>query len=436
MPRRWVSKLTGLALWLFVATLAGFVFGCPIPALAVALAAYLGLELRNIYRLDRIISGKKARGPSLATHGFWAELSALVDRVRSKSRARKRRYHRLVREVRESTGALSDAGVILNAATEIIWFNDPAIAMLGLDSNRDIGRRLDNLIRHPEFVGYLEKNEVDAINLPSPTDTNRTLSVQCIPYGLDQRLAIFRDVTHQIQLERTRQDFVANASHELRSPLTVINGYLDTLTDDPDAPSAWQLPIEEMSRQAERMTGILRDLIELTRLDTVDAEAARDIVDIDKLLNSIIAEFEARSAHPGLELEIQSHAALLGAEPELHSIFFNLIANAIRFTGADGSIRVVWRADEYEAVFEVIDSGIGIPEEAIPRLTERFYRVDTSRSRATGGTGLGLAIVKHAVQRHGGELRISSEVGVGSRFACHFGPDRIIAGGRAAGVAV
>jgi two-component system phosphate regulon sensor histidine kinase PhoR len=206
----------------------------------------------------------------------------------------------------------------------------------------------------------------------------------------------------------------------LRSPLTVIAGYLDTLQDDPELPESWRAPISEMSRQANRMTQILRDLIELTRLESSDAEAPHEFVDVVEMLKAMVAEFSVDTSRPKPQLVLDTDAALLGSESELHSIFFNLISNAVRFTPRAGSVKVIWRSEGGGAIFEVRDSGIGIARDLIPRLTERFYRVDTGRSRATGGTGLGLAIVKHALQRHGAKLVVESSEGAGSSFACHF----------------
>lgn len=424
MPQRWVTQFISLALWVVAAALAGLWFGEVGWWVAGALGAYLAYTLRNLYMLDRSLSGG-GRARIFDTRGLWAELVARVDKLRSKSRNRKKRYHRLLREVRESTGALSDAGIILNADREIIWFNPAATRLLGLDPARDVGHRIDNLLRHPRFVEYLAEPGEAAVTVPAPTGNAETLSVQLIPYGRDQHLAIIRDITHETHLERTRRDFVANASHELRSPLTVIAGYLDTLADDDELPDSWQVPITEMLRQANRMTQILRDLIELTRLESADSEARNDFVDVTEMLKGIVREFDSQKKRPKLSLRLETDAALLGSETDLHSIFFNLINNAIRFTPDTGKIEIVWRAEEDTAVFEVIDTGIGIPAELIPRLTERFYRIDTSRSRATGGTGLGLAIVKHALQRHGGTLEIVSREGEGSKFACRFAPRRV-----------
>jgi len=425
LPRRWISHFSGLAAWLACAAGIGYWLGSVGWSLVVALAAYLAYTLRNLYILDRVIFGA-GRLPLYETRGLWAQLVARADRVKARSRSRKRRYHRLLREVRESTGAVSDAGVILDAEGEIIWFNPAATTLLGLDPARDLGSRIDNLIRTPAFVEYLVSPDAASIPIPSPRDEAGMLQVQLIPYGREQRLLIFRDITHETNLERTRRDFVANASHELRSPLTVIAGYLDTLADDEDLPESWQAPISEMVRQSHRMTQILRDLIELTRLESSDTKAAFDFIDVSELLANIVREFESREKRPAIGLHIETDAGLLGSESELHSIFYNLISNAVRFTPEDGRVDIHWRTDHGGVVFEVVDTGIGVPAQLVPRLTERFYRVDTGRSRATGGTGLGLAIVKHALQRHGGRLEIESEEGEGSRFRCRFAGDRLV----------
>jgi len=227
-------------------------------------------------------------------------------------------------------------------------------------------------------------------------------------------------------LERTRRDFIANASHELRSPLTVISGYLDALAEGGELPESWEAPITETQRQVDRMTTILSDLIELTRLESSEDEAEYEFIDVRELLEPIYTEFSNRSKSPCLELQLDAELALLGNESEVHSIFLNLINNAVRFTSEDGHIQIQWCRDGAAAIFLVVDTGIGIQEEHIPRITERFYRVDKGRSRETGGTGLGLAIVRHAVQRHNGHLSIESQIGKGSTFGCHFPETRVV----------
>ena len=425
LPNRWVSQFGILTAWLAGALLLGLWFGGVSWWLAAALAVYLGHVLRQVYLLDRVLEGEK-RLPSFETRGLWAEMFARVDKIRAKARSRKKKYHRLLREVWESTGALRDAGIILNSAHEILWFNPAATRLLGLDPSRDIGNRIDNLVRHPDFVRYLSDPRGEDVTIPSPHRPECWLSITLIPYGQSQRLAIVRDVTRQMKLETMRRDFVANASHELRSPLTVISGYLDALADDDALPESWRQPVAEMQRQADRMTRILKDLIELTRLESAEPAARQEFVDVAALLEQIVGEFRRRGAEGRtIELHVETDAALLGKEVEIHSIAYNLIHNAVRFTPPSGRIDVTWRADGDGAALVVADTGIGIPQDQISRVTERFYRVDPGRSRATGGTGLGLAIVKHALQRHGGTLEIESREGQGSTFTCRFPAARI-----------
>jgi len=239
-------------------------------------------------------------------------------------------------------------------------------------------------------------------------------------------LLLVRDVTRQMRLEAMRKDFVANASHELRTPLTVIAGYLDTLADDPSIDAAWAGPIRDMRSQAQRMNEIIAALLELSRLEAADGDAPHEAIDVPRMLERLQRDALMRADRPRLVLlDLESPHGLYGAAHEIESAFTNLIVNALKYTGGDGTVRMRWWVDEEGAHFSVIDSGIGIPAEHIPRLTERFYRVDPGRSRGAGGSGLGLAIVKHALQRHAGWLDVQSVEGKGSSFTCHFPTPRI-----------
>jgi two-component system phosphate regulon sensor histidine kinase PhoR len=253
------------------------------------------------------------------------------------------------------------------------------------------------------------------------------LSFQVVPYSGVQRLMLVRDVSHQVALESMRKDFVANASHELRSPLTVITGYLETLLQDDGADAALRGPLAEMQRQSQRMNGIVNDLLDLSRLDSLTEEAGTGRVDVAALAAMLRKDVLARPAHPEISLELATQAQLLGDETELHSAFSNLVDNAAKYTPATGKVRICWRLDEQgQARFEVHDTGSGIAPEHLPRLTERFYRVDSGRARAAGGAGLGLAIVKHVLQHHGALLEVRSEPGRGSAFSCIFPPRRVL----------
>jgi len=430
LPNRWISHFVYAGAWLALALLAGLWLGNLAWWLAGALTLYLAVTLWNLYRLDRALE-KGAPVPSV-TRGLWAELFSVVVRLRSKSRNRKKRYRRLLREVRQTTRALHDGGIILNDRNEIQWCNRAAVRLLGLSLATDVGHRIDNLIRNPDFVSHLENPGGDTVSIRSPVVEGGQLSVQIIPYGRNQRLAIIRDVTREVRLERTRRDFVANASHELRSPLTVIGGYLDALAHDTDLNRDWETPIAEMERQVSRMTRILRDLIELTRLESSPGEAPRDFVDVVGMLKYIQREFVSGPRAPRISVRLDTDLALLGSEAEVHSILHNLVSNAVRFTSPEGSVDVRWQRSGTDAVLSVRDTGIGIAKEFIPRVTERFFRVDPGRSRELGGTGLGLAIVKHALQRHGATLSIESQLGEGSLFTCRFPDSRLVARGGSA----
>jgi two-component system, OmpR family, phosphate regulon sensor histidine kinase PhoR len=252
------------------------------------------------------------------------------------------------------------------------------------------------------------------------------LALQMVPYGGGQSLLLVRDVTRQMRLEAMRKDFVANASHELRTPLTVISGYLDTLADDSSIDAAWAGPIRDMRAQAQRMNAIIADLLVLSRLESTDGEAARDAVDVPNMLERLQRDALASADRPRhVVLELESNDGLYGSAHEIESAFTNLLVNGMKYTLGEGSVKMRWWTDADGAYFAVIDSGIGIPPEHIPRLTERFYRVDEGRSRGQGGSGLGLAIVKHALQRHGGWLDVQSTEGKGSTFTCHLPAQRI-----------
>jgi two-component system phosphate regulon sensor histidine kinase PhoR len=425
LPARWVSALTRLALWLGLAVVLGAVFGGLAWWLVGAMALYLVYTLNRLYRLDQVLQGGR-RYALAETHGLWAELFAGVDSFKLKAKRRKKKYNRLLREIRESTGALHDAGIILNPEREIVWFNKAAGRLLGLEWTKDIGQRIDNLIRHPDFIAYLDGGDGEPVTIPSPIDSEGRLAVQVIPYGSGQSLTIAQDVTRQTLLERSRRDFVANASHELRSPLTVISGYLDAMAEEAGLQAQWGKPISEMNRQTERMTALVKELIELSRLESSEGDADRELVDVPGLLESLREEYDAPPDSPAVKLELDSDVMLLGDEGALQSVFRNLLGNAVRFTESTGQVVITWRGDRDGAECTVADTGIGIPEEAIPRLTERFFRVDPGRCRSGGGTGLGLAIVKHALQRHGGSLSINSTLGEGSSFTCHFPADRVV----------
>jgi two-component system phosphate regulon sensor histidine kinase PhoR len=252
------------------------------------------------------------------------------------------------------------------------------------------------------------------------------LHCRLVPYGADQRLLLVRDITERKRLTRMRREFVANASHELRSPLTVISGYLDTLAEDPDAPQHWRKPLAQMRTQAIRMNLIVTELLELSRLESTATVAVEQQIDVPGLIESVVRLESENLRAPAIRIQAPSRARLRGSAAEIESVVRNLLSNAIRHTPRDGSIVVEWTSGPEGAELAVQDTGEGIAEELIPRVTERFFRIDRGRSREGGGIGLGLAIVKHVLGRHDGTLEIKSEPGKGSRFVCHFPPERLV----------
>jgi two-component system, OmpR family, phosphate regulon sensor histidine kinase PhoR len=409
-----------------VGVIVGWMLGSVWGGIAVSLAAFLSWQLVSLYRLDWWLRRRGIADPPNLS-GVWGDVISQVVRLHRRKRFHKQRFVQLYRQIQRSTAALPDGVVILNEQREIAWFNRMAAQLLELRRPADLGLRIDNLVRQPQFARYLNDGQFsNPVIIRTGGAVDRFLSLQIVPYGEGQQLLLVRDVSRQMRLEAMRKDFVANASHELRSPLTVISGYLETLSQDPVLDPEIQGPISEMRRQAERMTTIVEDLLSLSRLEATEGEVAGVPVDVPALLAIFRKDVLARPIHPrDVRVRVESTASLLGRESEIHSAFSNLVDNAAKYTPADGWIEMRWWVDEEGGHFSVTDSGIGIPAEHIPRLTERFYRVDAGRARGTGGSGLGLAIVKHVLQHHGATLEIQSALGQGSTFTCHFPPHRI-----------
>ena len=417
------GRLLGTVL---VGTGVGWLFGSAWGGLACALILHLAWVLVHLFRLEWWLRHRSYADPP-DVGGVWGEIIAQIVRLHRRKRFHKQRFVQLMRQLQRSTAALPDGVVILNAQREIVWFNRMAARLLNLRRTGDLGMRIEHLLREPEFVRYLAGADYsNPVVIRPSTGDDSYLSLQVAPYGDGQLLLLARDVSRQMRLEAVRRDFVANASHELRSPLTVISGYLETLAQDPGVDADLQGPIAEMRRQAERMTAIIRDLLELSRLEETDEIVGGEPIDVAGLVALLRKDVLARPVHPrDVRARVESDAQLIGDEPEIHSAFSNLVDNAAKYTAPEGSIDIRWWVDEEGGHFAVADTGMGIPPEHIPRLTERFYRVDAGRSRARGGSGLGLAIVKHVLQRHGARLDVQSTQGVGSTFTCHFPPERL-----------
>jgi two-component system phosphate regulon sensor histidine kinase PhoR len=264
------------------------------------------------------------------------------------------------------------------------------------------------------------------IEIPSPVKDEGWLNCRVVPYGANQKLLILRDITEQIRLTKMRRDFVANASHELRSPLTVISGYLDSLSEDPDLEQGWGQPVRQMQEQARRMNTVVSELLELSRLESAGRASTDEVVDVGGLLAAARKAYVGQEGVAEIEVQSESTAQLLAAGNEIESLISNLLSNAVRHTPTDGRISLTWRVDPKVGEIIVTDTGEGIPAEQIPRLTERFFRVHRGRAREDGGVGLGLAIVKHILSRHDAELLVTSDLGKGSEFRCRFPAERVV----------
>jgi two-component system, OmpR family, phosphate regulon sensor histidine kinase PhoR len=423
MGKAWLSEWLMLGALLTGALLGSVVVGHAGLFFLTAVVIFLSRHLYQLYRLERWLRVGRRRNPP-ESWGIWGEVFEHYYRLQRRYYKRKKRLARVIREFRESTAAMPDAALVLNGEMRILWFNEAARESLRLSPARDLGQPIVNLIRAPAFSQYLYSGTYDRmVDFASPVHDSRTLSARLIPYGTDQNLLMIRDVTRLHRLQAMRRDFVANASHELRSPLTVLAGYLESLSDDSSLGPEWQEPVEEMLGQCRRMSSLVNDLLEISRMETEDADASMvDVVDVPELINRILqyARTEDRSRHE-IEFESAGQTGLAGVERELHSAFSNLVTNALRYTHEGGEVRVRWYPRSGgEWVFEVEDNGIGIEKKHIPFITQRFYRVDSSHSRKMGGTGLGLAIVKHVLQRHNATLEVESTPGQGSTFRCVF----------------
>lgn len=420
------------------AALLGFFIGVAVRAatgfealgLGVGVVAGVGLLLLiDAVRAHRLLSWLRGNQQDNAPRdtGLWGELGYRVERA---MRDRDRAVARGQLELDQFLSAIeaSPNGVLmLDAQEHILWCNRVAADHFALDPQRDLQQRITNLVRAPAFVAYLQAGRfADALVLGNGRGPG-TLSIIVREYGEGMRLVLSLDITERVRSEAMRRDFVANVSHEIRTPLTVLSGFIETLHTLPLTAVERERVLVLMNQQTQRMQTLVADLLTLAQLEGSPRPAPDRWVGLDGLLLRIAADAEALSAgRHQLRLKPHTGVELAGIESEMLSAIANLVTNAVRYTPDGGEVEVMWRLlEDGSGELTVIDTGLGISREHIPRLTERFYRVDGSRSRETGGTGLGLSIVKHVMQRHGGELMIQSEVGKGSRFRLVFPAARV-----------
>ena len=393
---------------------------------AAALAALFFRHQREFGKLKRWVSQSRLSDPPEA-QGAWGEVFNLLHRHRRATLRRRRELARLMVRSRRGAQALPYGVAVLDADYRLDWCNDAAREHLGLDPERDRKQAIINVVRTPEFVEYLRAADFsEPVRLGSP-GSRRTLSLQIVSFGAEEHLLLSQDVTGAERVEAMRRDFVANVSHELRTPLTVLAGFLETIQDLKLDASRVRDYIGMMAPQAERMKRLIDDLLTLSSLEHAPPPPAAERIALRPLLERVRAEADGLSGGKHrISIEAASAFDLLGAESEISSAFVNLASNAVRYTPAGGEIRLRWNSTGAGAEFSVEDTGIGIDPEHLPRLTERFYRVDRGRSRETGGTGLGLSIVKHALARHQAVLAVESTPGKGSRFIARFPTARLM----------
>ncbi|MDJ0943272.1 MAG: phosphate regulon sensor histidine kinase PhoR [Kiloniellales bacterium] len=429
MIRAWRNELAFVAAVGLALVLLGLLFGGTRLLLGLGLIGYLGWHLANFLLLQSWI--RRRRGFRLPVSlGVWEAVFDGLQRERLRKRRRGRRLIGFLSDYREAAGTLPDAIVVLSETGAISWFNPAARKLLGLRWPADLGKDITGVVVHPILEDDLAAGRSSRpLEVPSPANGAWMLSLQITAAFGNQheRLLVARDITPVFRLEQARRDFLASVSHELRTPITVFRGYLEALQELAVEQPQWRIPVAQMDQQAERMQALVDDLLTLSRLEMADRPLAEAAVPVAEILAEILAEARMLSGdrRHSLRLEMDPTVQLLGEEGELRSAFSNLIFNAVRHTPAGTRVDIDWQRNTEGASLSVRDNGQGIAAYHLPRLTERFYRVDAGRSRRSGGSGLGLAIVKQVLDRYSAELRIASDVGKGTTFSCHFPGSRV-----------
>ena len=417
-----VITLIALVLWAGGGEALAFQFA------AAALLAYL---LRQLWQEGRLARWLEQGGDKPAPNdiGVWGDIFYRLEKLQKRQSQSQSELATALGRFQHAAEAVPDGIVILNEQDRIEWCNPASRQLLGLDAERDRGQFIHYLMRQSDFVDFLDARDFSQqLTISSPVHRDIKLLLQLVPFGSEQKLLMVRDITELERVDAMRRDFVANVSHELRTPLTVVGGFVETL-NDLDKPTDADLKhyFGIMLNHTRRMQRLLDDLLTLSRLESSPNTVAEEQVHMPELLRELVREAESlsRGRHV-VRLAIDSNDWLSGSLQELQSAFSNLVSNAVRYTPEGGEIALRWSVLNGQPVFSVIDTGEGIPSEHLPRLTERFYRIDRSRSRETGGTGLGLAIVKHILTRHRARLDIQSTPGKGSTFSAIFPPERLI----------
>ncbi len=416
----------------------GLVIGCgllvawatPFPMLVMllVLVAYLLWMLYKLYQLQKWLTSGYKPADIPDSDGMWEQIAYLFHRAQQKSAERKRKQQEVLLRFNHILSVLPDAAILLDAENHIEWANKSADKLLGISNADDRGQRIENLLRNPDLQSLLQEDSTRKVTFTSPRNGNITLRASILPLQGGSRVLSVRDISEGTQLQKTRKAFIANASHELRTPLTVLLGYMELFEHDPELPPHFLPPLQQSREQANRMQQIINDMLSLSRLESQETTPLMgNKVDVPTMLDSSIRSIrDTLASDHTIESIVEPDLCVCGSEKDISSVVTNLLANAVRHTPPGTRIQVRWfNNEDSKACLEVEDNGPGIPEQHIPHLTERFYRVDAGRSRASGGTGLGLAIVKHVMQWHGGNLNITSKPGKTVFRAC-FPAERVL----------
>ncbi|MDD9196183.1 phosphate regulon sensor histidine kinase PhoR [Aliivibrio sp. S3MY1] len=415
------KKLVGELAFFYVPwVIVGYLFDALWPLLFLASFILLIWHLHNQIKMSRWLhEGRKATPPSAS--GSWEPIFDETYRLQKRHKKRRKELSTLIRRFRQGAEALPDAVVVFRHEGNIVWCNSLAQSLLGFRWPDDSGHPITNLIRTPDFVQYLMAQQFDMpLDMPSPINTDKTLEIRIVPYSDGEFLMVVRDVTQVKQLEGMRRNFFANVSHELRTPMTVLRGYLE-MSEDPEmlVGPMWNRAHGVMTEQLSRMEGLVEQLLTLSKIEAAATSQLEDHVDVPSMLDILEKEAIALSGerNHSIRFDVDPRLKVLGDEDQLRSAISNLVYNAVKHTTDGADIVVEWQVTNLGAKLSVKDGGQGIEPQHIPRLTERFYRVDKARSRDTGGSGLGLAIVKHALSHHDSQLEIQSQLGKGSIFS-------------------
>lgn len=411
-----------------VILLLGMISGVWALPIFIGLGGYITWHLRQLYIMEEWLHGVMRDESELGS--IWHYIVAHIKKARSRSHRRKKRLSQLLHRFYDTLEAMPDAAIVLEDDLRVQWLNSAAHELLGIElSARKHSRRLVRLVSDKEFSRWVEGDCSQSLELTSPTDATRVLQIRIVGFGNRQHLLLAHDITELKRVEAVRRDFIADVSHELRTPLTVVAGYLEMLADEPNLPEDVHGALLASQRQAERMQSIVADLLMLSRLELEEDEPqAGEWVDVPELLQGLVQDARRLSDEAGHQIQLHADAdlGLVGVGSELGSAFGNLIFNGVQHTPARTPIDIYWGKNGDGARLVVADQGPGIAPEHLQRLTERFYRVDKSRSRDSGGTGLGLSIVRHVLKRHEAVIEIQSTPGVGSRFVCLFPASRVV----------